>query len=224
MDYSTYYYELAGFSTHRSYQLSCGAQALSISGVIVSWFIFDKFGRRPLIIYGMTCLTILNLIVAAAGTDTGNMTSMTVACAFMVMYNFFYNVSIGPLAYIFAAEVSSVSLRAKTVAVGTIINYAFQCMWNFVLPYMFNPDQANMGSKINFIFTGFSLMSIFVFYFYQPETAGRSFEDIDEMFAAKIPARKWKNYETEAMTMNKKAYDDMKGVNVEHAENTEDVV
>ncbi|QPG75289.1 hypothetical protein FOA43_002640 [Brettanomyces nanus] len=187
----------------------------------------------------LTCLSrtyfgisydLLSFIAGVTDVLMNLQASMTVVSVvpLMVVYNFFYLecfhwTSIGAVIFCWQ-RVSSVSLRAKTVAIGTIVNYAFQCMWNFVLPYMFNPDEANMGSKINFIFTGFSLMSIFVFYFYQPETAGRSFEDVDEMFAAKIPARKWKNYVTEAMTENKKAYDDMKGVRVEHAENAEDVV
>ncbi|CDK24448.1 unnamed protein product [Kuraishia capsulata CBS 1993] len=208
--YSTYYYQLAGFSTQRSYQLSCGAQALSICGVIGSWFIIDRFGRRPLMLYGMLSLTILNLIVAGAGTDTSNMTAMTVASAFIAMYNFFYNGSIGPLTYVLASEVSSVGLRAKTMALGTITNYAFQCLWSFVLPYMFNPDQGNMGSKINFIFTGISFLSLFAFYFYLPETAGRSFEEIDELFANKVPARKWKSYVTERQSESEKCFDQLK--------------
>jgi SP family general alpha glucoside:H+ symporter-like MFS transporter len=34
-------------------------------------------------------------------------------------------------------------------------------------------------------------------YFYQPETAGRSYEELDAMFTAKVPARKFKAYITE---------------------------
>jgi SP family general alpha glucoside:H+ symporter-like MFS transporter len=34
-------------------------------------------------------------------------------------------------------------------------------------------------------------------YFYQPETAGRSYEELDVMFTAKVPARKFEGYITE---------------------------
>ncbi|CDK24449.1 unnamed protein product [Kuraishia capsulata CBS 1993] len=161
-------------------------------------------------IYGITALTVLNLIVACAGLNESNASAMTAASAFLVMYNFFYNIAIGPLPYIMATEVSSVSLRAKTMALATITNYAFQCMWSFCLPYMFNADQANMGSKINFIFTGMSFLSIFVFYFIQPETAGRSFEEIDELFANNVSPRKWKSYKTQKQQQSDKFYDKLK--------------
>ncbi|CUM53828.1 unnamed protein product [Debaryomyces tyrocola] len=67
-------------------------------------------------------------------------------------------------------------------------------MWQFVLLFMFNPDQANMGSKINFIFAACCFISIFCFYFYLPETANRSFDEIDEMYIKKVPARKFRNF------------------------------
>ncbi|CDK29504.1 unnamed protein product [Kuraishia capsulata CBS 1993] len=39
--YSTHYFQHTGWSTQCSYQLSCGGQALSVTGVITSWFIID---------------------------------------------------------------------------------------------------------------------------------------------------------------------------------------
>ncbi|KAG7710813.1 hypothetical protein KL950_000779 [Ogataea haglerorum] len=208
--YSTYYFQYAGFDTQKSFQISCGAQALSIAGVICSWFIIDRFGRRSLMISGMIAITILNLLIASTGTDKSNRAAMKASSGFMTMYNFVYNIALGAVPYILASEVSSVFLRAKTYAIANLTNNAFQCMWSFVLPYMFNANEANMGSKINFIFTGCSFLSIFVFYFYLPETAGRSFEEIDEMFALKIPARKWKHWQTRKQEESEKYLSELK--------------
>jgi hypothetical protein len=68
-------------------------------------------------------------------------------------------------------------------------------MWTFVLPYLFNPDEANLGAKTTFLFGGISVISLVYLWFCQPETSGRSFEEIDEMFAKRIPARKFKSYQ-----------------------------
>jgi MFS family permease len=193
--YATYYFQYAGFDTQKSFQISCGAQALSMSGVIFSFFIIDRFGRRPLLLAGMISITLINLLTAVTGLFTDNVQAMKVSSAFMAMYNFFYNLGIGPVPYILGSELSSVFLRAKTLSLGNFLNNAMQCMWSSVLPYMFNADQANMGSKINFIFTACSFSSIFVFFFFLPETSHRSFEDIDELFALNISARKWSKYE-----------------------------
>ncbi|KAG7867106.1 hypothetical protein KL918_003301, partial [Ogataea parapolymorpha] len=85
--YSTYYYQYAGYGTQKSFQISCGAQALSISGVISSWFIIDRFGRRPLMIGGMIAITILNLLIASTGIDKSNIPAMKTSSGFMAMYN-----------------------------------------------------------------------------------------------------------------------------------------
>lgn len=216
--YSTYYYQLSGFDTQKSFQISCGAQALSVSGVVASFFIIDRFGRRPLMIWGMIGISILNLIIAGAGIDTSNTTALRVSSAFMAMYNFCYNIAIGPLPYILGNELSSVFLRTKTISIGSFVNNAFQCMWGVVLPYMFNPDEADMGSSINFIFGGLSVLSIFVFYFFLPECAHRSFEEIDEMFATNVPARHWVGYKTEKEIRADEILPDTKP-DVEHFEN-----
>jgi len=71
-------------------------------------------------------------------------------------------------------------------------------MWSFVLPYLFNPDHANLGAKISFIFGGLSVLCFIYLYFYQVETAGRSYEELDELFIKKIPAKKFKGYVTDA--------------------------
>lgn len=69
-------------------------------------------------------------------------------------------------------------------------------MWSFVLPYLFNPNAANLQAKVSFIYGGLAVLCCVYLYFYQPETSGRSYEELDEMFVKKIPARKFKDYVT----------------------------
>jgi hypothetical protein len=38
-------------------------------------------------------------------------------------------------------------------------------------------------------------------WFYQPETAGRTYAELDEMFVKKVAARKFKRYQTDAETL-----------------------
>ena len=71
-------------------------------------------------------------------------------------------------------------------------------MWQFVLPFIFNPNEASLGAKTAFIFGGLSILCWIYLYFYQPETAECSFEEIDELFFKKIQARKFKNYITDS--------------------------
>jgi MFS transporter, SP family, general alpha glucoside:H+ symporter len=69
--YSTYYMQLAGFSTSESYQLLVVSIALTMLGNIMSWFVVDRVGRRRLTFWGVVALTINLCIIgglAAAGT------------------------------------------------------------------------------------------------------------------------------------------------------------
>jgi hypothetical protein len=63
---------------------------------------------------------------------------------------------------------------------------------------LFNPDQANLGGRLGFIFGGLSFLCLVYLWFYQPETAGRTYEELDEMFMKGVPARNFKAYQTDA--------------------------
>lgn len=71
-------------------------------------------------------------------------------------------------------------------------------MWAFVIPFLFNPDQANLGAKVSFIFGGLAVLSTIYLWFYQPEVSGRSYEELDEMFMKKVPAREFKTFVTDS--------------------------
>jgi len=217
--YQTYYYQLLGFSTLKSFQISCGAQTLSVSGTIVSLFIVDRLGRRFVALYAMISLSILNVLTAALGIKK-EYSFLQASAAFMTMYNFFYNSGIGPIAYVINSEIPTSKLRTKSIAVGLAFSNALLCMWSFVLPYMFNPDQANMGSNINFIFAGCSFAAVFIFYFFLPETAGRSFEEVDEMYKERVPPRQWRKYVTREKIESEEVVHEQMKIETTHVENS----
>ena len=73
-----------------------------------------------------------------------------------------------------------------------MMNGLSSCIWSFSLPYAINPDQGNLEGKIAFIFGSvLTICAVFIF-FMIPETKGRTFIEIDQLWARKIPARKFK--------------------------------
>jgi len=72
---------------------------------------------------------------------------------------------------------------------------AVSCAVNQLLPYLLNPDKANLGGKITFIFFGTSLPVCLYLFFCLPEMKGRSVVEIEEMFQDRVPARKFKDHE-----------------------------
>jgi len=76
-------------------------------------------------------------------------------------------------------------------------------MLAFVIPYIFNPDQANLGAKTAFIFGGCGVICTVYLWFFHPETSGRTFEELDEMFIKRVPLRKFGKYVPEVEAIGK---------------------
>jgi hypothetical protein len=191
--YSVYYMQLAGYSTAESFKLQIVQQVLSLVGNAMSWYLVDRVGRRNLTFYGLLVLMIiLTLMGGLAVMDTSGSIKGTVAM--ILLYCWWYNVTIGATAYTVLCEVSTSRLRVKTISIGLASQYSINMMWSFVLPYLFNPDKANLGAQVAFIFSGLAVLSLVFLWVYHPETAGRTYEELDEMFAKKVPARKFRSY------------------------------
>lgn len=106
-----------------------------------------------------------------------------------IIYNFVYQVGIGPLGYVIFAEVGSAKLRSKTVGIGIFVNSLCGMIANIVIPcvasslipetadarcrYLVNPDEANLGGKVGFIFGGLGLIGSVWAWVYIPETKYR---------------------------------------------------
>ncbi|KPV74502.1 uncharacterized protein RHOBADRAFT_15861, partial [Rhodotorula graminis WP1] len=90
----------------------------------------------------------------------------------------------------------SSKLRAKTATLSVAGNAVAGLVWTSVLPYILDADQANLGPKAGFIFFGLGVFCCLGVYFYIPDLTGRSFAEIDELFARRIKARQFAKTET----------------------------
>ena len=59
------------------------------------------------------------------------------------------------------------------------------------MPYLINPDAANLGAKVGFIFFGLSLPLCILKYFFIPETKGISFTEMDYLFTSGVSCRRF---------------------------------
>jgi MFS transporter, SP family, general alpha glucoside:H+ symporter len=77
------------------------------------------------------------------------------------------------------AEISSSRLRSRTVGLGIVVQNSFGVLMNIVVPLLINPDAANLGGKIDFIFGGTALTSVVWVFLRVLETAHRRFKELD---------------------------------------------
>ncbi|KAH8900285.1 general substrate transporter [Thozetella sp. PMI_491] len=195
--YLTYYFRLAGVQNPLG--IAQAAYAIQLFGNLCALPVVDRVGRRPLVVGGSIIMTAMLLIIGGVSTISSPQ-ALSATVAFMCIWGFLYNSTLGAVAYSIGGETPSPTLRQKTYSINIMAATAVSCAVNQVLPYLINTDKANMGGKISFIFFGLSVPTCVYLYFCLPEMKGRNYAELQEMFQAGVPARKFKTYVCEVNT------------------------
>ncbi|OLN87250.1 General alpha-glucoside permease 4 [Colletotrichum chlorophyti] len=189
LGYSTYFFQLAGLNRSKSFDLGVGVTACGVAGNITSWFVVESFGRRKIFLSGMASLTALLLLVGIMDV-VPTAAAAWVQAAATVIFAFVYFMTIGAMAFAILGEASSTALRAKTMALATATQAVCGLAMNVAIPYLVNPDEANLRGKVGFIFGGLAFFGTIGSFFYVPELKGKTFDEIDRLFATKVPPRR----------------------------------
>ena len=115
-------------------------------GVITSLWTMDRFGRRPLLLWGSVFMTLSHLIIAVlVGKFSGDWSSHRaagwVSVAFLLFYMLSFGASWGPVPWAMPSEIFPSSLRAKGVALATCSNW----LNNFIIGLITPPLVINTG-------------------------------------------------------------------------------
>lgn len=193
MGYSTYFFIQAGFPAEQSYDLTIAQYGLAIFGTMSTWLTMAKLGRRTLYVCGLALLCGLLLTIGGLSLAPGeNPGARWALAAFLLVYVFCYDCSVGPVCYALVAEMPSTRLRIKTVVMARAC-FNFWGIFNGVItPYMLNPSAWDWGAKTAFFWAGVCFLCLIWTYFRLPEPKGRTYGELDELFKQKVSARKFK--------------------------------
>lgn len=195
----TYFFVQAGLPTSVSFQMSIGGLGIAAVGTILSWFLMSYFGRRTLYLWGLGLLSVVLFITGFISVGASNSTAGNFGQAsMMIIWLFVYYLTVGPICYAIIGEVSSTRLRSKSVCLSRIIYYVAQIICNVINPYMLNPTAGDWKGKTGFFWGGCSLVFFVWTWFRLPETMGRTFEELDILFANRVPARQFSSYQVNA--------------------------
>ncbi|PCH42436.1 general substrate transporter [Wolfiporia cocos MD-104 SS10] len=197
LGFSTYFFELAGFADSKAFDLGVGVTAIGVVGNLCTFYTVNHYGRRFIFNWTLFACTIILLIIGFLAIPENNQNAKWAIAALTLVYNFIYQTGIGPLGYVIFAEVSSAKLRSKTVGIGILVNSLCGMIMNIVDPYLVNPDEANLGGKVGFIFGGLAALGLVWAYFYIPETKNRTIDELDVMFERKVAPRQFGTYKME---------------------------
>ncbi|VUC23392.1 unnamed protein product [Clonostachys rosea] len=191
LSYQNYFYELAGISGSQA--LTFGNYSVALVANLCSYLVIDTIGRRPLYTTGSFMLGVANFLVGFMSLvqNSNRKAAGSVAVFGMYLWSFTYQFTVGPAAWAIVGEVPSNRMRAKTNSWVNMINSLASFAINYAIPYLFNPDAANLGLKMGYIFGALSGVLCFLSFLYLPETKGYTVQELDYLFNLNIPARKF---------------------------------
>ncbi|KAF9892172.1 hypothetical protein FE257_002578 [Aspergillus nanangensis] len=190
--YSTVF--LTEIGTGDPFSLTVIASCCTLAGTIVAPFVIDRAGRRPTAFVGMTAILIIDAVAGGLAFQEGSKSSTTAIAALSFILNFFWASSFFSLSSLMPAEMATPSLRHHTMAYTIACAQTTAVITTLVVPQLTAADAANLGAKAYLIFAGCMVFIIVFVYLLMPETRGRTFAEIDEMYEARVPAWKWRTY------------------------------
>ncbi|GAB7354691.1 hypothetical protein MBLNU459_g5112t1 [Dothideomycetes sp. NU459] len=186
--YGTSYFKNAGFNN--PFTITLITSCINVGSTFPGLYMVEKWGRRPLLLFGAAGMAACQFIVAGVGTGepVTNKAAQSASVAFVCIYIFFFACSWGPCAWVVTGEIFPLKIRAKSLSMTTASNWLLNWAIAYATPYMVNkgPGDANLGSKVFFIWGGFCFICFFFIWAMVYETKGLSLEQVDELYA-KVP-------------------------------------
>lgn len=155
---------------------------VNVCSTPISFWTIERFGRRPLLIWGALGMCICEFIVGIIGTaKPTDLTVAKVQIAFICIYIFFFASTWGPGAWVVIGEIFPIPIRARGVALSTASNWLWNCIIAVITPYMVGENRGNLGSKVFFIWGSLCACCFVYAYFLVWETKGLTLEQVDQM-------------------------------------------
>ncbi|KAI7781292.1 sugar transporter [Diaporthe eres] len=178
------------------FALTIIAACCTLAGCCIAPLVIERLGRRPLAMGGMGMLFILDVIAGGLAFRISEPSYAIGVAACSFMFNFFWGASFYSLSNVMPSEIPTTKLRSYTMSYTIAWAQTTAVITTVVVPQLTAADGAGLGAKTYLVFAGCMLGVITFVYFLLPETRGRTFAEIDEMYDAKIPMWKWRKYET----------------------------
>ncbi|KAK4235243.1 hypothetical protein C8A03DRAFT_46583 [Achaetomium macrosporum] len=192
--YGTYFFQMAGIGD--AFQNSCILISVGVVAILINSALVTHFGRRRVfLVTGLILCGLAQLLTAIVyQVNPGAKSTGQAIVGLAVVYILGYNGMVATYAWISGGELPSQRLRSYTFGFATAIGFFAAWLTTFTAPYFINPESLNWGPKYGYIWTPSCWISALWVFFFLPEVKDRTLEEIDEMFEARLPARKFRKY------------------------------
>ncbi|KAF6789367.1 sugar transporter stl1 [Colletotrichum musicola] len=149
---------------------------------IASWpavFLVERVGRRKLMLFGAVGQAVTMAILAGVNSQPNVYACQIAGIVFLFVFNTFFAIGWLGMTWLYPAEIVPLRIRAPANALSTSANWIFNFMVVMVTPVAFS----TIKWKTYLVFAVINAFIVPCVYFFFPETAYRSLEEMDSIFS-----------------------------------------
>lgn len=176
-------YEILGIGTQTSLMIIGISGALSIVYCTIGLWMLDRVGRvKPLMVSALfLAAALLVNAVQAQYINPNNANQLRSMVAMNFVFSLFYT-PLGIISWVYPAEIFPVEVRALGNAVTTFTNWVVNLVFA-----QFSPSAlTSIGFRYFYVFFVFNLIAFLCYWFFFPETKGRTLEQMDVLFGDQL--------------------------------------
>ncbi|CEJ56714.1 hypothetical protein PMG11_02913 [Penicillium brasilianum] len=182
-NYQSIFYEAVGFTGKTSLLISGVYGIMGVIGQLIYLFVVaDKWPRTRTLWVGSIFLCVMVAICMALsaiyGSGTTNVNGPRGAIATIFIYSAGYAVFFNAMVWVIPSELFPFILRSAGMGLGVFSKSVSAIILSQITPVALE----NVGWKYYALFIATNFAAAFVYYFFLPETGGKSLEEIAELF------------------------------------------
>ena len=169
--------ENAGYKIDGALQFQVAIGLINLIFTILALWKIDRWGRRPLLVYGMFSVFISLIIIAFQFTfdSSQGILIIVMLCIYMASLA----LSINAVIWVLIGEIFPNRIRGSAMSIVTFTNWGANFLTAFTFPWYI--DKIGMGGGF-FTFAGMCLLATIFFNKYVPETKGKTLEEIENFW------------------------------------------
>ncbi|EUC38157.1 hypothetical protein COCCADRAFT_57611, partial [Bipolaris zeicola 26-R-13] len=173
---------------------SCSATLYFLASFIVVVGIDRFWGRRSLMMFGATGMStcmVLITILQYLWSEKAMQEARIASTVFLFIFSIFFAIGWQGMAWLYQVEIVPLRIRGPANGLSTSANWLLNFVVVFITPIAF--QRISYRTWIIFAVTNFAIIPLV--YFFYPETAFRSLEEVDVIFqlADDAPGNPWLN-------------------------------
>ncbi len=167
----------AGFGSNDAFWAQVTIGIINVLFTVVAIFTIDKFGRKPLLIYGVAGAVVA--LISVGILFALNITSTIWLLIFILLFIACFAVSFGPVVWVILAEIYPTRIRGRAMAIATLALWAGNWLVGQFTPFLLETVKA-YGTF--WIFAATSFPAIIVTWKFVPETKNKPLEQIEKFW------------------------------------------